>query len=90
MAQPLNEHLAGEGASRKSELVSLSQDALEAFKTLKQACMTAPILAFADYTKLFLLEADASKDGLGAILSQKQWYHPISYGSRALMPHEKN
>ena len=39
---------------------------------LKQVCMTAPVLAFADYTKPFLLEMDASKDGLGAVLSQKQ------------------
>ena len=30
IAQPLNEHLAREGASRKSELVSLSKDALDA------------------------------------------------------------
>ena len=55
--------------------------------------MIAPILAFADYTKPFLLETDAPKDGLGAVLLQKQadkWYHPIAYGSRALMPHEKN
>ena len=31
--------------------------------------------------------------GLGAILSQKQadeWYHLVTYGSRALMAHEKN
>ena len=55
--------------------------------------MTTPILAFADYTKPFLLETDASKDGLGAVLSQKQmngWYHPVTYGSRALMSDEKN
>ena len=63
IAQPLSEHLAGEGASRKSEWVSLSEDALKAFEALKQACMTAPVLAFADYTKLFLLETDASRDG---------------------------
>ena len=52
--------------------------------------MIAPVLAFADYTKPFLLETDVSKNGLGAVLSQKQmdrWYHPVSYGSRALMPH---
>ena len=51
------------------------------------------ILAFADCTKPFLLETDVSKDGLGAVLSQKQvdgWYHPVAYGSRALMPHVKN
>ena len=80
IAQPLNEHLTGEGASRKLEQVTLSEDALKAFEVLKQACMTAPVLAFADYTKPFLLETDASKDGLGAVLSQKQvdrWYHPV-------------
>ena len=31
IAQPLNEHLAGEGANRKAEQVSLSEEALEAF-----------------------------------------------------------
>ena len=50
----------------------LSEDAVKAFEVMKQVCMTAPILAFANYTKSFLLETDASKEGLGAILSQKQ------------------
>ena len=31
IAQPLNEHLAAEGASKKLEWVLLSEDALEAF-----------------------------------------------------------
>ena len=35
IAQPLNEHLVGEGASRKLQQVSLSEDALEAFQALK-------------------------------------------------------
>ena len=61
IAQLLNEHLAGEGASRKSEWVSLSKDALEAFQSLKQACMSSPVLAFTDYTKDFLLKTDTSK-----------------------------
>ena len=55
--------------------------------------MTAPILPFTGYIKLFLLETDASKDGLGVVLSQKQadgWYHPVTYGSRTLTSHEKN
>ena len=91
--QPLNEHLAGEGATRKSEKMSLSKEALKAFEALKQACMQSPVLAFADYTKDFLLETDASKEGLGAVLSQKQeggWFHLVAYGSWVLTAHEKN
>ena len=91
--QSLSEYLAREGASKKLEWVSFMQEAMKAFKVLKQSCMTAPILVFADYTKPYLLETNVSKDGLGAVLSQKQaggQYHPIVYGSRALMPHEKN
>ena len=68
----MNEHLAREGASRKSEQVSLSKDVLEAFQALKQACMSSPILAFADYTKNFLLKTGTSKEGLGVVLSQTQ------------------
>ena len=93
IAQPLNEHMAREGASRKLEWVSLSEEALEAFQALKQACISTPIPAFTDYTKDFLLKMDASKEGLGAVLSQKQadgWYHPLAYGSWALTAHEKN
>ena len=93
ISQPPNEHLAGEGASRKSEWVLLLEDALGAFHALKQACMSAPVLAFTDYTEEFLLETDASKEGLGAVLSKKQedeGYHPVAYGSRALSLHEKN
>ena len=56
IAQPLNKHLAREGASRKLEQVSLSEDTLEAFQALKWACMSTPVLALADYTKDFLLE----------------------------------
>ena len=42
------------------------------FEVLKQACMQGPVLAFADYTKDFLLKTDALKEGLGAVLYQKQ------------------
>ena len=55
--------------------------------------MSSPILAFANYTKDFLLKTDTSKKGLGVVLSQKQadgCYHSVAYGSRALTAHEKN
>ena len=69
----------------------LSKDSLEAFQALKQACKSSPILAFANYTKDFLLKMDASKEEL--VLSQKQadgHYHPVAYGSQALTAHKKN
>ena len=72
ITQLLNKHLTGEGANRKLEWVLLLEGALKAFKTLKKACMTAPILVLANYTKPFLLETNTSKDRLGAVLSQKQ------------------
>ena len=89
----LNEHLAREAASRMLQQVSLSEDALGAFQALKQACMSSPILAFANYMKDFLLETDTSKEGLGVVLSQKQTdghYHPVAYSSQTLTTHEKN
>ena len=55
--------------------------------------MQSPVLAFADYTKDFLLETDASREGLGAVLSQKQevgQFHLVAYGSRVPTTHEKN
>ena len=70
----------------KSEWVSLSEDALEAFQALKQVCMNSPVLAFTDYMKDLLLKTDDSKEGLGAVLSQKQangQFHLVAYGSWA-------
>ena len=83
----------GEGPSRKLKQVWLSEGTLKALEALKKVCMTAPILGFTNYSKPFLLETDASKDELEAVLSQKQmngWYHPVAFGSRAIMPHKKN
>ena len=48
---------------------------------------------FPDFDKPFLLETDASKEGLGVVLSQKQddgCYHPVAFGSRTLTPSEQN
>ena len=93
IAQPLNEHLARDGASRKREWVSLSEDTSVVFQALKQVCMNSPVLAFAYYMNDFLLKTDASKEGLGAVLFQKQadgQFHPGAYGSQALAAHEKN
>ena len=78
---------SGDNKDKKSEHVDLSPKAHEAFNRLKAACLQAPILAFPDFTKPFLLETDASGRGLGAVLSQKQEdgrYHLITYASHVM------
>ena len=43
--------------------------------------------------KDYLLKMDASKEGLGVVLSQKQaygCYHPVAYGSWTMTAHKKN
>ena len=72
IAAPLYDLTSGENKDKKSEHLDLPPAAQEAFDRLKAACLQAPILAFPDFTKPFLLETDASGKGLGAVLSQKQ------------------
>ena len=87
IAGPLYDLTSGDNKDKKLEHVDLSPEALEAFDRLKAACLQAPILAFPDFDKPFLLEMDASGKGMGAVLSQKQadgWYHPIAYASRVM------
>ena len=87
IAAPLYDLTSGNNKDKKSEHIDLSPEAHEAFDRLKAACLQAPILAFPDFDKLFLLEMDASGRGLGAVLSQKQadgQYHPIAYASRVM------
>ena len=64
----------------------------EAFNSLKEAMTTAPVLGYADYTKPFILETDASHDGLSAILSQEQdgKSRVLAFARRRLRPSEKN
>ena len=77
----------------KNHPVTLTPVKLEAFETLKKKCMTAPVLAFTDLEKPFVLETDASGIGLGAVLLQEQEdrkLHPVAYASRALHGSQKN
>ena len=73
--------------------VDLPPEAWEAVDILKRKIQSMPILVFPDFDKPFLLETDASKEGPGAVLSQKQGnghYHPVTFGSCSLTPSEKN
>ena len=54
------------------EKVLLPEDASRASDALKQACMSVPVLAFANYAKEFLLETDASQEVLGQHFPKNQ------------------
>ena len=65
----------------------------EAFDALKEALSTAPVLGYPNFSREFILEIDASLNGLGAILSQQGkdgQIHVIAYVSCSLHPSERS
>ncbi|GJV99980.1 reverse transcriptase domain-containing protein [Tanacetum coccineum] len=59
-----------------------------AFQLLKQKLCEAPILALPEGNDDFVIYCDASLQGLGAVLMQRE--KVIAYASRQLKPHEEN
>ena len=79
--------------TRKGAPFEWSADCEAAFETLRVKLLTSPVLAYPDFNKDFTLETNASKHGLGAILSQykeDQQLHPIAYASRSVSVTEAN
>ena len=79
--------------TQKGSVFHLTSDCEVAFDTLKTRLTSASVLAFPNFDQDFVLETDASIQGLGAILSQKDQdgrQHPPAYASRALTGSEKN
>ena len=65
----------------------------KAFDTLRQNLISPPILAYPDPNRGYIITCDASKSGLGYILSQKDENgieRVICYSGRALRKGEKN
>ncbi|GJU54276.1 putative reverse transcriptase domain-containing protein [Tanacetum coccineum] len=64
------------------------EDQESAFQLLKQNLCEAPILALPEGNDDFVVYCDASHQGLGAVLMQRE--KVIAYASRQLKPHEEN
>src|ERR1044071_5160469 len=64
-----------------------------AFKELKKKLISPPVLKYPNFEEEFILMTDASKEGIGAVLAQKDKEgkeHSIAYFSKALTPYERN
>lgn len=64
----------------------------EAFKTIKQAVVSAPVLKTPDSSLPFVVTVDASGYAVGASLSQDQGkgLQPIAFMSKKMLPAERN
>ena len=92
VTHPLYDQISGDNATQKKKKILWTEECQEAFDRLKALCTSAPILAFADFTKPFKLHTDASTTGLGAILYQEQGRKDqvIGYANRAFSKSEIN
>ena len=79
ISRPLYDLFKGNGGGKKKgkhkqQLITFhwSEVHQAAFDKLVSMCCKAPVLAYADYSKPFLVHTDASLDGLGAVLYQEQ------------------
>ena len=70
--------------TRKGQSFVWSEEADMAFKSLKKAFTSAPVLAHVDLEKPFIIEANTSDFALGSILSQQgnvEKLHPVAFHS---------
>ncbi|GKG51212.1 putative reverse transcriptase domain-containing protein, partial [Tanacetum coccineum] len=74
--------------SHKDKKHEWGKEEEEDFQTLKQKLCSAPILALPEGTKDFVVYYDASLEGYGAVLMQRE--KVIAYASRQLEVHEEN
>ena len=99
IVKPISDLLIGHPtskAARKSKKAKASwiwnEVHQQAFDTIINKLISPPVLAYADFTKPFIVHTDASGQGLGAALYQVQEgkERVVCYASRGLRPSEKN
>ncbi|GKC73536.1 putative nucleotidyltransferase, ribonuclease H [Tanacetum coccineum] len=74
--------------TQNNKKYSWGEDQESAFQLLKQKLCETPILALPEGNEDFVVYCDASHQGLGAVLMQRE--KVIAYASRQLKPHEEN
>lgn len=78
--------------TQKGQVFQWSEGCARAFTQLRSALVEAPVLAYPDPQRPFIVDTDASNVGLGAVLSQEgeQGEQVIAYFSRSLSRPERN
>ncbi|GJU91085.1 reverse transcriptase domain-containing protein [Tanacetum coccineum] len=74
--------------TQKNQKYEWGEEQEAAFQTLKNNLCDAPILSLPDGVEDFVVSCDASNQGLGCVLMQRD--KVIAYASRQLKIHEKN
>lgn len=74
--------------TKKNSIFSWDAQCQNAFDKIKTLLCSAPLLAYPDYSKEFTVTVDASKLGVGSVLSQDD--KPISYASKNFNPADQN
>lgn len=77
---------------RKNKRFEWSEECERAWVSVKECLVTAPVLAMPDYEREFVIQADASNFGIGAVLTQNfdDGERVIAYLSRSLSRQERN
>ena len=87
VAEPLNQLLC------KGKIYKWDTKCQKAFEELKNRLVTAPILTYPDFNKVFYLQTDASDFGLEVVLARKDNKRKdkvVAYASRSLTKTERN
>jgi hypothetical protein len=79
--------------TKKNEEWRWGEEQQQAYESIIKSLTEPPVLTFPDFKKQFVLETDASKRAISAILGQRDetgGMRVISYASRILLPEERN
>ena len=93
VAWTLHKLTSGENVGQKKAAIKWDSRCQQAFDDLKKLCTTAPILAYANFSKPFKLHPDACGTALGAVLYQTREDSTeavIVYASRSLSKAESH